>query len=39
MELHIQTVQINLASEHLVFIGLALWAMSPKLRRLLAKRK
>ena len=39
MEIHIQTVQVNISTEHILFIGLVLWAILPKLRRLFAKRK
>ena len=39
MTLHIDNVQINIASEHLVIICILLWAIKPKIRRLLSKRK
>lgn len=39
MTLHINNVQIDIASEHLVVIGLVIWVMKPKIRRLLSKRK
>jgi len=39
MTVKIETLQINLASEHLLLIGLALWAVVPRLRDLLRKKK
>jgi hypothetical protein len=39
MTVKIDTVQINLASEHLLLIGVALWAMVPRIRHLLKKKK
>jgi len=39
MTIKIETVQINLASEHLLFVGLALWAIVPRFRHLLRKKK
>ena len=39
MTVNIKSVQVNLASEHLLLMGLALWAMLPKLRHLLRKKK
>lgn len=39
MQLHIETVQINLTTEHLVVAGFIIWATLPKLRRLLTKKK
>jgi len=39
MTIKIETVQIQLASEHLVLLGLAVWAVVPKFRHLLKKKK
>jgi hypothetical protein len=39
MQVHIETVQINLTTEHLVVAGFILWATLPKLRSLLMKKK
>lgn len=39
MTVEIHTVQIQLASEHLVLIGFALWVVLPKLQHLLRKKK
>jgi hypothetical protein len=39
MEIKINTVQISIASEHLVLVGIAIWAAMPKLRRFLKKKK
>jgi hypothetical protein len=39
MEIKIDTVQINIASEHLMLLGLALWAVLPKFRHLLKRKK
>jgi hypothetical protein len=39
MEIKINTVQISVASEHLVLIVLILWAVVPKIRRLMRKKK
>ena len=39
MEIKINTVQINVASEHLLLLGAIIWAVMPKIRRLLKKKK
>jgi hypothetical protein len=39
MTLNIETIKIQLASEHLVLLGLVVWAMVPKVGRLLRKKK
>jgi hypothetical protein len=39
MDIKINTVQIQLATEHLLLVGLALWAVVPKFRRLLKRKK
>lgn len=38
MTVEVQTVQIQFTSEHLVLIGLAVWLVVPKLRRLKKKK-
>jgi hypothetical protein len=39
MSINIHTVHIQLASEHLLLIGWAVWAVLPKLRNLLGRKK
>lgn len=39
MTVNIESVQVNLASEHLLLIGLVLLAAAPKLKRLLKLKK
>jgi hypothetical protein len=39
MDIRINTVHITLASEHLLLIGLIVWALLPRLRQLLKKNK
>jgi hypothetical protein len=39
MDIKIDTVQINVASEHLMFLGFAVWMVVPRIRRLFRKKK
>jgi len=39
MTINIENLKIQIASEHLVLLGLALWAVVPKIRHLLKKKK
>ena len=39
MTITINTVQISIATEHLVLLGMVLWAVAPKIRRLMKKKK
>jgi hypothetical protein len=39
MDIQINTVQISVASEHLILLGLALWAVVPRIQHLLRKKK